>query len=346
MPERLSATSISAEGGRPLRGGADCLRGKRNMHYRSFADMSRTIQTKVGKLPADIDLVVGIPRSGLFPASMISLLRNIPLADLDGFIDGRILSAGRTRRNANLDCSIDSFRKVLVVDDSIFSGGSMQEARQKINAMPFAANTLFCAIYSDAETHQGADIVLESVPTPRMFQWNVFHHSLLAQSCIDLDELILPARDFSTLAGMPSLDGWTPTCVPTKPVQHLVTSYPTTVRAEVEVYLSRLRIHYDQLWMLDREEDSIEHKARVYRNAGSIVLLTSRDEAAAEIAREAHGPVLSLQSQVVVQPTDAGRFLEEVRYRDTRLRTRGNAEMRHRRTRRMRHILRKLRISK
>jgi hypoxanthine phosphoribosyltransferase len=316
------------------------------MHYRSFADMSRTLQAKAGKLPADIDLVVGIPRSGLFPASMISLLRNIPLADLDGFIDGRILSAGRTRRNANLDWDIGDFKKVLVVDDSVFSGGSMEEARRKISSKPSAANILFCAIYSDTETHPSADIVLESVPTPRMFQWNVFHHSLLARSCIDLDELILPPRNTSTLVSTPALDAWTPICVPTKRVQHLVTSYSSTERAEVEAYLDRLKIQYDQLWMQDAQEDSNQHKARVYRDIDAIVLLTSHDEAAAEIARQAHGPVLSLESQFIVRPTEASRFLEEVGFREARYRARGSAEKRHRRTRRMRHILRRLRVLK
>jgi len=316
------------------------------MHYRSFADMSRTIEAKARKLPADIDLIVGIPRSGLFPASMISLLRNVPLADLDGFLDGRILSAGRTRRNANFDRDIGSFKKVLVVDDSILSGGSMQEARQKISAARLAANVCFCAIYSDAETHPRADIVLESVPAPRMFQWNVFHHPLLAQSCVDLDELILPPRTSKTSLDTLALDAWTPVCVPTKPVKHLVTSYPSTAQAEVEAYLGRLEIRYERLWMQDGQDDAIEHKARVYRETDAMVLLTSRDETAAHVAKEARRPVLSLQSQLVVQPGEASRFLEDVRIREGRLRTRDSIEKRHRRTRRMRRILRKLRILK
>jgi hypothetical protein len=305
--------------------------------------MSRVIQLRAPALPSDIDLVVGIPRSGLLPANMISLLRNVPLADLDGFIAGRILSAGRTRRQAAFDLSASGFRNVLVVDDSVFSGGSMREARQKLSDSGITANFIYCAIYSGAATHPDADIVLEVVPTPRMFQWNVFHHSLLARACIDLDDLILPPLDGARKAGM-KLDcsKVSPICVPTRPVGHLVTGHPELRRAEVEACLQSLDVAYDHLWMPSRGGDPVGFKARVYKNSNAIIMMTCSDEDAALIAEDAQRPVLSLESHLVVKPAGARRFLEEARSRNDFLLARAKGERRYRFVRRLRNIARRL----
>lgn len=44
--------------------------------------MNDTIVRNLHRLPRDIDLVVGIPRSGLLAANLLSLAANIPMADL------------------------------------------------------------------------------------------------------------------------------------------------------------------------------------------------------------------------------------------------------------------------
>jgi orotate phosphoribosyltransferase len=160
------------------------------VNYRSIEDLNRTIQTSVGLLPRDIELVVGIPRSGLLAATLISLALNLPLADLDGFIAGRVLSAGSTRRRALFDLSVGSFKRVLVVDDSLLSGTSMREAREKIAAAGQSDRCVFCAVYGPEEQNDAADIVLENVPRPRIFQWNIMNHRVLERCCFDIDGVL------------------------------------------------------------------------------------------------------------------------------------------------------------
>ena len=58
------------------------------MNYRSVNDLNHCIVANLHRLPRDIDLVVGIPRSGVLAASLIALHLNLPLVDLDGFIEG------------------------------------------------------------------------------------------------------------------------------------------------------------------------------------------------------------------------------------------------------------------
>src|SRR5688572_14461595 len=160
------------------------------MNYRSIADMNDAIARNLHHIPRDIDLVVAVPRSGLLAGTMIALDLNLPLADLDGFLAGRILAAGRTRRQAGFDNDASQFKHVLVVDDSIRTGKAMAEARSRVTAAHPETQFTFCAIYGTRDSSGCGSLVFEVVPHPRMFQWNVMHHPLLKYCCVDIDGVL------------------------------------------------------------------------------------------------------------------------------------------------------------
>ena len=64
------------------------------MNYRSVADLNRSIVSWLPSLPGDIELIVGVPRSGLLAANLLALHRNLPLTDIDGLLAGRIFESG------------------------------------------------------------------------------------------------------------------------------------------------------------------------------------------------------------------------------------------------------------
>ena len=43
----------------------------RDFHYKSFSDLNSAIIRNLHKFPHDIDIVVGIPRSGMLPANLV-----------------------------------------------------------------------------------------------------------------------------------------------------------------------------------------------------------------------------------------------------------------------------------
>ncbi|KAK0361012.1 hypothetical protein LTR94_025040, partial [Friedmanniomyces endolithicus] len=169
------------------------------MNYRSYADLAQVIVHNLYRLPSDIDVVVGIPRSGLLAANMISLSRNLPLADLQGFSQSRVLSSGRTKDQASIALGSTTYKHALVIDDSINSGKSMQEARDILAASPvFADRVTFAAVYGRPDKENlGADIVFETIGLPRYFEWNIFHHKDLSRMCFDIDGVLChdPERD-------------------------------------------------------------------------------------------------------------------------------------------------------
>ncbi|MFC3215785.1 phosphoribosyltransferase [Novosphingobium panipatense] len=89
------------------------------MQYRSFADLAETVFFHAGAIPDDVDLVVGVPRSGLLPANLLALQLHKPLLDLESYLQGRTPTVGRTARQT---IQTARPRRVLIVDDSIASG--------------------------------------------------------------------------------------------------------------------------------------------------------------------------------------------------------------------------------
>jgi hypothetical protein len=116
------------------------------------------------------DFVVGMPRSGLVPASMIALLHNKPLADLDGFIPGRILGCGQTRDHADWSSSASDYRRVLAVDDSINQGAAMQERLAEVG---HEIEPIFLVVYSSEKSSHLPALPLEVCTKPRIFEWNM-----------------------------------------------------------------------------------------------------------------------------------------------------------------------------
>ena len=325
------------------------------VHYRSIADLSQTILTSVSRFPRDVDLIVGIPRSGLLAANLISLALNVPLADLDGFIAGRVLSTGSTRRRPLSDLSTRDFRHVLIVDDSIMSGTSMQEARRKLAALDAPEGRLtFCAVYGPEEGTDAADLILEQVPQPRIFQWNLMQHPVLEKCCFDIDGVLCvdptEAENDDGPGYAAFLAQTRALLVPGRRVGHLVTSRLERYRPATEAWLAEQGIDYGKLWMLDlpsaaerrRQNAHGAFKADVYRKLSDVVLFVESEERQAmEIARLSGKPVLSIETQGIAYPDRHLQYRERLRRQIERRRERRSSERHGILRRRLHRLLRR-----
>ncbi|ASY60200.1 phosphoribosyltransferase family protein [Sinorhizobium sp. CCBAU 05631] len=288
------------------------------MYYRSIADMNSTIARNLHRLPRDIDLVVGIPRSGLLAANLVSLTANIQMTDLDSFVAGKTFSCGITKRSAALQRTIPEMRRILVIDDSINGGGAMREARVKAAAAGVARDQLvFAAVYGTYERYDEADLVLEVVPQPRLFQWNVMHHKFLGQSCVDIDGVLCfdPTNEENDdgPAYLQFLAQARPLYVPTRKIAYLVTSRLEKYRAQTEAWLAAQGIEYGELIMLDlpsKEERQRlaahgRFKAEFYRRSDAVLFIESEHDQAVNIAKLSGKPVLCIESQQMISSNSA-----------------------------------------
>lgn len=300
------------------------------MYVRTNEDMNRAILHGMREVPQDVDLIVGIPRSGLLAAMLFSLYLNKPVTDLDGLLQGRVLSTGKRPLHKGAANPIDDARRILVVDDCISQGTEMDKARAKIKEAGLDDRVLFLAVYSFPENPHKADIVLEVVPRPMTFQWSCMHSPNLANFCVDIDGILCAdpteAQDDDGRNYRAFLRDAKPLFTPVVEIGWLVTCRLEKYRAETEDWLARHGVRYRHLVMMDydsrtaREADKrhAEYKAKVYEETGAQLFIESNPGLADQIAARTGRPVLSFSTNTLYR-LPASQRLDVLQQRSYRL---------------------------
>ncbi|HTJ97707.1 MAG TPA: phosphoribosyltransferase family protein [Rhodocyclaceae bacterium] len=267
------------------------------IHYRSFSHLSDDIKRGLGKLQAGhFDLVVGIPRSGMVPAYIIGLYLNLGVTSLQGLIANESVKSGSTRKARVDPGSTHNAQRILLVDDSISSGESLRKTLDKIPA-ELRSRITTLAIYSSKPERSDVDLFLEYIPEPRVFEWNVFHRSLLGRACVDIDGVL--CRDPTAAENddgeryVEFLLNADPLILPSYKIHSLVTNRLSKYRAHTEAWLARHGVEYDNLIMVDlpsaaeRQRLGVHstHKAKYYRDSGLDFFIESDCKQAREIAK-------------------------------------------------------------
>ncbi|MGA6099031.1 phosphoribosyltransferase family protein [Stutzerimonas marianensis] len=291
------------------------------VNYRSLNHLSQLTNAYAGRIPCDVDLVVGIPRSGMLVASIIALKQNLPLTDLYSFLRNDDLKRGTTRsyKHEGLVKPQDA-QKILLVDDSISSAKSMHAALAQVKAI-FDKEVVTMAVFAERHNRHLVDVHLELVEQPRVFEWNIMHHEFLKQACLDIDGVLCvdPSldenddgqryRDF--------LASTRPLFIPSVKVAHLVTSRLEKYRAETEEWLGRNGVEYGTLHMLDlasaeerrRLGIHARFKAEVYaKHPLTRLFVESEEKQAIEIMKLSGKPVYCLETNEMYLPGQLHNF--------------------------------------
>ncbi|MEG8058669.1 phosphoribosyltransferase [Sphingomonas sp. 22L2VL55-3] len=300
------------------------------MQLQTYADLQQDILYNLWKIPDGVDLIVGIPRSGMLAATLIALARNLPLTDLDGFCHGRVFQSGSTRRRAGRE---SEYRHALIVDDSSRTGTAMIQARTQISASPVnIPATTTCVVYGGSTLGSQIDIIMKDIDGPRIFEWNVLQHpGILKDACLDIDGVI--CHDPSHVenddgdAYSNFLANARPLHIPSHPIRALVTSRLERYRPETEDWLRRHNVKYGELIMLDLPDGLSRrrlgvhgsHKAAYYSNSPATLFIESEMAQAFEIARLSGKPVLSLEGPIMCMPGAMSPRALRQRFTNTRL---------------------------
>lgn len=285
------------------------------MNYRSVRDISDTIRTNLYKIPESIDLIVGIPRSGLFAASLIGLQKNIKFVSLEVFLFNGEIRSGSTRfsRNAHIKFPLDA-KHILLVDDSTSSGSSMKSALHEIRGTEYTGQISTCAIYTTKEAPV-VDIWFEVLPHTRIFEWNLMHREFLSQCCVDLDGVLCwdPTEEENDDGNkyLEFIATAKPLLIPSYPIGRIVTSRLEKYRKPTIEWLNKYQINFSQLDMLDlpdaetrrRLNIHAKFKSHIYSNDSAMHLfIESEKNQAVEIARQSGKFALSFSTQELFAP--------------------------------------------
>ncbi len=152
------------------------------LSVRSIADMARIIGENLHRIDrTKFDCVVGIPRSGMIPASIIATHLQMPLADPVGYSNGII--HGRS------GAQVSAGSRVLLVDDSCNKGRAMAQA---VKLLPKGCKVTRLAVFGPYQVDPSSvcDIWFETVHGPRAFAWNMTKHIRLPRWGFDFDGVL------------------------------------------------------------------------------------------------------------------------------------------------------------
>lgn len=274
------------------------------MNYRNITDLNNIILKRLNIIPRDFDLIVGVPRSGMLPANLLSLYLNRPYTDIHSFLNGHIYKAGA--RSQFFD--ISEFKKILVVDDSIASGSAMVEVKESLKHLESKFDIKYCAVYIIPGKEKMVDYFFEIVPLPRYFQWNILNHTTLEKACFDIDGVLcadpLPEQNDDGPKYIDFILNAPPLFIPGSKIGTIVTSRLEKYRKETETWLKANNIKYNDLVMLDlpnmearqRANNHGDHKAKAYMAKPYVLFVESEYHQAVEINRLSKKPVLCTEN--------------------------------------------------
>jgi len=292
------------------------------MNWKSISDLNRDIKRWIPELPDDLDLIVGIPRSGLLVANLLALYLNLPLTDVEGLCEGRILQAGR---RCERDVDLSKKCKVLVVDDSVASGFQMQHIKAQIKRHRLPHQIYYGALYVTPLGTKYVDFWYELIGLPRVFEWNVMHSDILLKSCVDLDGVLCrdPTEEENDdgLKYMEFIKFVKPLIIPSKTIGYIVTTRLEKYRKETEEWLKRHRIKYNYLVMLNLPDKKTrqalgihaEFKAGFYKSKNTVLFIESSLSQAIEIAKISGKPVLCTETWELIKPGKVDEIRSKIR---------------------------------
>ena len=219
-------------------------------HYVTINEMSDMIMRNMYKVPHDIDFVIGVPRSGMLPAVIIAEYLNVALIDVDSFIHGAKPTGGNRLNFVHYNAKPRP--KVLVIDDTVFSGTAMLRTRGKLEPFKKDYDFIYAAAYLEGRGMGTIDFWLDDDSKyiqndiQCIYQWNFLnHYPHVMDLCIyDMDGLLCvdPPSDRNTEQYESYIKDATPLLCPTMPFGKICTYRISKYRDITKEWLKKYNI--------------------------------------------------------------------------------------------------------
>lgn len=257
------------------------------MRFISYAELAQDVRIWAESLGC-YEVVLGVPRSGLIPATMLAMAWNCKLSTPDLYKENKFLNGGQRDRGV-----FDG--RVLLVEDSWLTGNSLKTAHKLVPKADIGV------VYANEELKIPYARVIDM---PRVFEWNVFHHFWLQESCVDIDGVLCvdPTKEENDDGPkyVHFLRTAKPKWIPTVKVGHLVTSRLEKYRSLTETWLAAHNVNYENLYMLDckdarerrRQNLHARHKATIAHKIKPKMFIESSYRQAGEIFQMCGIPTL------------------------------------------------------
>jgi hypoxanthine phosphoribosyltransferase len=231
--------------------------------------MHSLIQENLFRIPNTVDLVVGIPRSGLIPASHIATSLNLPLQSLTEVSTKSSTKQLFTLRDVK---PVETPHHILIVDDTSNTGGRLNQANNLLNARWKDIEITSLVMSSAKNATYSPDIAFTSSNTPRIFAWNMFNHpEMTSKIAVDLDGILCidPTHEQNDDAEkyQDFLRNAKLKIRPNRPIRAIITGRLEKYRLMTSEWLFNQSIEYTDLIMNDAPTAEFR-KTKKYKKAG------------------------------------------------------------------------------
>ena len=282
------------------------------MKYITLDDLNHTVRKNLYKIDHNIDFVIGVPRSGMLAATIISEFINVPLIDINSFVSG-VKPSGGDRLGL---FKASNNKKVLVIDDTTFSGKSMRSTKNKLSSIE-GYTFIYAVVYLEGDGgSKEIDLYLEDMRHEDkgwgnicLYEWNLMHHypHVMAKIMWDLDGVFClnPTQDSDEEKYIEYISNAVPLFIPKVRINKIVTYRCVKYMECTKEWLKKVGINYCALVMINASNhierhriapSSAEYKASVYKNDDAQLFIESEADQAEKIWKLSGKPVLCIEN--------------------------------------------------
>jgi len=270
-------------------------------------DCKDLLLPKLGKLK--LKGVLGVPRSGLFPASLISLWLNLPLYRVGKYGEAKILSASSDFGGVRMSNFASEDGKLLVIDDTMFSGTAMMDSIDRIN------EELFCAVvYAHPDSQDKVDFFAKILKPPHLLEWNLFNSHYMSQTLLDFDGVLSPNVPHEICIDEERYIEYIKNVepfyhrIPRRRCKGIVTARLEKYRGITEDWLERHGVDYGFLKMYPTEKEQVRNKNHIEEAAKFKSEIFSRSDAVffIESERAEANIIQQMSNKLVICPDGMG----------------------------------------
>lgn len=248
--------------------------------FKNFNYINALIFNTLYKVPKDIDIIVGIPRSGMLVGSILGEYLNKPVIDIYSF-NYKIQNVNLCNYSKTPIIDYNKIKKVLLVDDTVFMGTTINNAKNFIQKNNYEIIT-YCVFIYPGKTNN-CDIYCQE--TEHFIPWNILKVSS-NEACFDMDgvlcEEVPHSQDDDGENYKNFIKNSRQLFVPIQPINIIVTGRLEKYRNITETWLKEHHIIYNKLIMLnlpniyERTKINVgQYKGEIYRNSGLSLFVES-----------------------------------------------------------------------
>ena len=257
------------------------------------------------QLPNDFDVIIGVPRSGLFIANLIASKLGRPLSTPDNFIRGEIWSSHDVDKPHQI-------RRILLVEDSIGTGNSLIKAREKLAESNPNLIIKTASFFVERKNKFLVDFYYRELKLQTIAEWTLLTNSKANKGALAVDMDGVLCEDCSVEVDSDEIKYLTwlktakPYLIPQFEITAIITSRLEKYRPQTEEWLKEHEVKYKKLCMmnlLDKKEKNlrktIDYKIELIKTLQPSIFWESNIVEAQKIHKKIKIPILCTDQMII-----------------------------------------------